>query len=137
MPIARAGHRHNARHHLFLAQLVGHREHRRLRDRLKTWYEGEGRNARIRIELPRGGYAALFHDPAAASAPKHEPAPAQRTMAVLPFANLNAGPENDYLCDGLTEELIHSLTKVRELRWCRGWMSWAIACHLENCGADA
>ncbi len=37
-------------------------------------------------------------------------------MAVLPFANLNAGPENDYLCDGLTEELIHSLTKVRELR---------------------
>ena len=91
-------------------------EARRLRDRLKTWYEGEGRNARIRIDLPRGGYAALFHDPAAASAPKHEPAPAQRTMAVLPFANLNAGPENDYLCDGLTEELIHSLTKVRELR---------------------
>ena len=91
-------------------------EARRLRDRLKTWYEGEGRNARIRIELPRGGYAALFHDPASASAPKHEPAPAQRTMAVLPFANLNAGPENDYLCDGLTEELIHSLTKVRELR---------------------
>jgi serine/threonine-protein kinase len=91
-------------------------EARRLRDRLKTWYEGEGRNARIRIELPRGGYAALFHDPASASAPKHEPVPAQRTMAVLPFANLNAGPENDYLCDGLTEELIHSLTKVRELR---------------------
>src|SRR5438132_1593855 len=52
----------------------------------------------------------------APSAPKHEPASAQRTMAVLPFANLNAGPENDYLCDGLTEELIHSLTKVRELR---------------------
>src|SRR5215472_1714137 len=58
-------------------------EARRLRDRLKTWYEGEGRNARIRIDLPRGGYAALFHDPAAASALKHEPAPAQRTMAVL------------------------------------------------------
>jgi TolB-like protein/Tfp pilus assembly protein PilF len=90
-------------------------EARRLRDRLKTWYEGEGRNARIRIDLPRGRYAALFHDPPA-SAPKHKPAPAQRTMAVLPLANLNAGPENDYLCDGLTEELIHSLTKVRELR---------------------
>jgi hypothetical protein len=27
-------------------------------------------------------------------------------------------------------------TKVRELRWCQGWMSWALACHLENCGAD-
>jgi len=26
----------------------------------RTWYQGEGRNARIRIDLPRGGYAALF-----------------------------------------------------------------------------
>jgi hypothetical protein len=25
-------------------------------------------------------------------------------------------------------------TKIRELRWCQGWMSWAIACHLESCG---
>ena len=91
-------------------------EARRLRDRLKTWYEGEGRNARIRIELPRGGYAALFHDPAA-SASKHEPAPDPahhgrsavrqpecRSRERLPGAS------------GLTEELIHSLTKVRELR---------------------
>jgi hypothetical protein len=28
-------------------------------------------------------------------------------------------------------------TKVRELRWCQGWMAWALACHLENCGAGA
>jgi hypothetical protein len=25
-------------------------------------------------------------------------------------------------------------TKIRELRWCQGWMSWALACYLENCG---
>ena len=23
-------------------------------------------------------------------------------------------------------------TKIRELRWCQGWMSWALASHLEN-----
>jgi serine/threonine-protein kinase len=90
-------------------------EARRLRDRLKVWYDGEGRNAPVRIELPRGGYAAVFQQPSARP-PKQQPAPAQRTIAVLPFANLNSGPEGDYLCDGLTEELIHSLTKVRELR---------------------
>jgi serine/threonine-protein kinase len=93
-------------------------EARRLRDRLKSWYEGEGRDARIRIELPRGGYAAVFHDQALLTGAPSKPksTPAQRTIAVLPFANLNSGAETDYLCDGLTEELIHSLTKVRELR---------------------
>jgi hypothetical protein len=25
-------------------------------------------------------------------------------------------------------------TKIRELRWCQGWMSWALAAHLEFCG---
>jgi len=25
-------------------------------------------------------------------------------------------------------------TRIRELRWCQGWMSWALASYLENCG---
>jgi hypothetical protein len=25
-------------------------------------------------------------------------------------------------------------TRIRELRWCQAWMSWAVACHLEHCG---
>ena len=79
-------------------------EARRLRDRLKSWYEGRGCDARIRIELPRGGYAAVFHDQAATTAPPAKPqsTPAQRTIAVLPFTNLNSGTDTDYLCDGLT-----------------------------------
>jgi hypothetical protein len=28
-------------------------------------------------------------------------------------------------------------TKIRELRWCQGWMSWAIASYLENCRGAA
>ena len=27
-------------------------------------------------------------------------------------------------------------THIRELRWCQGWMSWALASYLENCGGE-
>jgi len=39
-----------------------------------------------------------------------------KTVAVLPFTNTNRNPEDDYLVDGLTEELISTLSKVRALR---------------------
>jgi TolB-like protein/Tfp pilus assembly protein PilF len=35
---------------------------------------------------------------------------------VLPFANVRRNPEDDYLIDGLTEELIGALSRVRSLR---------------------
>jgi serine/threonine-protein kinase len=38
------------------------------------------------------------------------------SIAVLPFANLSAGQDNEYFSDGLAEEIINALTKVPELR---------------------
>ncbi|HEY7482663.1 MAG TPA: protein kinase [Gemmatimonadales bacterium] len=38
-----------------------------------------------------------------------------RTIAVLPFVNASADPENEYLSDGITDELIHGLAKVEGL----------------------
>jgi TolB-like protein/Tfp pilus assembly protein PilF/tRNA A-37 threonylcarbamoyl transferase component Bud32 len=45
------------------------------------------------------------------------PAPAAApSIAILPFVNLSADPENDYFCDGLAEELIGVLTRIEGLR---------------------
>jgi serine/threonine protein kinase/tetratricopeptide (TPR) repeat protein len=42
--------------------------------------------------------------------------PCMRSLAVLPFTNMSADKENEYFCDGLSEELINGLTHIRELR---------------------
>ena len=38
------------------------------------------------------------------------------SIAVLPFTNLSADPDNEYFCDGLAEELLGALTKIEHLR---------------------
>jgi eukaryotic-like serine/threonine-protein kinase len=38
------------------------------------------------------------------------------TLAVLPFVNMSAEPENEFFSDGMTEELISALTKVAGLQ---------------------
>ncbi|MCX5801253.1 MAG: protein kinase [Candidatus Eisenbacteria bacterium] len=38
------------------------------------------------------------------------------SVAVLPFANLSADPEQEYFCDGMAENMINALTQVRDLR---------------------
>jgi len=40
----------------------------------------------------------------------------QRSIAVLPFANLSADKEQEYFCDGMAEEIINALTNVEGLR---------------------
>jgi TolB-like protein/DNA-binding winged helix-turn-helix (wHTH) protein len=44
------------------------------------------------------------------------PAPAQKSVAVLPFLDLTEGMKNEEFADGMTEELIDKLSKVPGLR---------------------
>jgi len=58
--------------------------------------------------------AALEDTRAVAAVPA--PAGKTRSIAVLPFVNASADPENEYLSDGISDELINALTKVDGLR---------------------
>lgn len=81
------------------------------------------RSPRFLKTLPKVGYAFIADvmspspggdaSPFLRETPKRPPT---STIAVLPFANLSADPEDEYLGDGLSEELINGLTKVPELR---------------------
>ncbi|MCH7713629.1 MAG: tetratricopeptide repeat protein [Chloroflexi bacterium] len=46
-------------------------------------------------------------------APETAPAP---SIAVLPFMDLSPEKDQDYFCDGMAEELIDALTKIKDLR---------------------
>ncbi|MDI1243358.1 MAG: tetratricopeptide repeat protein [bacterium] len=39
-----------------------------------------------------------------------------KSIAVLPFVNMSADPENEYFCDGIAEELLNALAKIDGLR---------------------
>jgi TolB-like protein/Tfp pilus assembly protein PilF len=89
-------------------------EARRLRTKLQQFYEREGREDEIRIELPKGNYAAQFSRKVAPEpvAPVPAPRPPDPAIAIIPFANLSPEGETEYFSDGLTEELILGLTRV-------------------------
>ena len=38
------------------------------------------------------------------------------SIAVLPFSNMSADPENEFFADGITEEIINALTQIEDLR---------------------
>jgi serine/threonine-protein kinase len=47
---------------------------------------------------------------------RRPPPPAAPSIVVLPFANVDGGPDQDYFADGITEEIQGALAQVRGLR---------------------
>lgn len=91
---------------------------RRLRTRLSTYYAEEGQNDELLIELPKGGYAAVFKRRDTPSLRKYVPATLARrnTVVVMPFADLSAAHDLDYFCQGISEEIIQTLSKLETSR---------------------
>jgi len=98
-------------------------EARRLRTKLKAYYEGPGSQDPVLITLRPGSYVPVF-SPLAAGSPAEPAGPAAAlshaeegdlTVAVLPFVNMSPEPDQDYFCDGITEEIINALTALRDL----------------------
>ena len=91
---------------------------RRLRARLTRYYEEEGRHEEMRIELPKGSYAPLFHR-RGAPALKRTVATAlasRNTITVLPFADRSPNGDMAYFCEGISEEIVNALAKLQQVR---------------------
>ncbi|MBV9779285.1 MAG: hypothetical protein JOY62_04860 [Acidobacteriaceae bacterium] len=96
-------------------------EARRLRSKLKAYYEdGPGTSDPVLIGLRPGSYVPIFrwlergpqeHKQEASTSIETRRA----SIAVLPFVNMSPEPEQDYFCDGITEEIINTLTHVSGL----------------------
>jgi adenylate cyclase len=96
-------------------------EARRLRAKLKAYYEeGPGTVDPVLIGLRPGSYVPVFRwlD---TQPPKHRQEigatipPGRTSIAVLPFVNMSPEPQQDYFCDGISEEITNSLTRVSGL----------------------
>ena len=74
---------------------------------------------RALASVPTERFATVAEFTAALDAPGTTLPPRSRTgpsIAVLPFTNISADPENEYFSDGISEEIINALTRVPALR---------------------
>ncbi len=91
---------------------------RRLRAQLARYYREEGQGDELVIDLPKGGYAAVFR-PVKATPTKRAISPtlvSRNAVMVAPFADHSAGGDQGYFCHGLTEETIHALAGAEGVR---------------------
>ncbi len=77
--------------------------------------EGRGEHRYI-VTVPGRGYEFVANVRSAADEAGAVPLTAKPAIVVLPFVNVSADPELEYFCDGLAEELMNRLSKLRQLR---------------------
>ncbi len=93
--------------------------YRQVRDRLALTYKDMGERQVKNISRPLRAYAVdLAVDSAAAPDPavaRELPLPDKPSIAVLPFVNMSGDAEQDYFSDGISEDLITVLSRLRWL----------------------
>jgi TolB-like protein len=89
-----------------------------IRDARRALGDSPGEPRWIKTVYGRGfrfvGDVLLDQPEASALAPP--PKDGRKSIAVLPFADLSPGRDQQHFCDGLAEELINTLTRIEELR---------------------
>src|SRR6516162_10270628 len=84
--------------------------------KLDIAFEDMGEQQLKNIARPVRAYRAMT---AVGSAPMRSssgpPLPDKPSIAVLPFANMSGDPEQEYFADGMVEEIITALTRIRWL----------------------
>src|SRR6476646_4802920 len=83
------------------------------RSNIGTWHFASGLMDPILEGLRKAGLS--IPDNGSSDSPRRSRAPA-RSVAVLPFVNMSANKNDEYLSDGMTEELINALARVPGLR---------------------
>ena len=96
---------------------VSNTVHDHVRDRLPFFFEDLGEQQVKNIARPVRVYRV--RDTAAKSpsalVPPALPLPDKPSIAVLPFANMSGDPEQEYFADGMVEEIITALSRIRWL----------------------
>jgi adenylate cyclase len=84
-----------------------------VRDKLDMTFEDQGEQQVKNIARPVRIYRIPVAENAPAAAPV--PLPEKPSIAVLPFANMSGDPEQEYFADGMVEEIITALSRIRWL----------------------
>jgi len=95
---------------------VSNTVHDQVRDRLPFLFEDLGEKQVKNIARPVRVYRVRDTVAAAKSPPASAlPLPDKPSIAVLPFANLSGDPEQEYFADGMVDEIITALSRIRWL----------------------
>jgi adenylate cyclase len=86
-----------------------------VRNKLPNRFEHLGARTLKHLDLPVETYRVALLSDEPETAPVAE-GPTRYRIAVLPLANISPDPTDEYFADGLTEELISTLSKVTDLR---------------------
>jgi TolB-like protein/class 3 adenylate cyclase len=87
-----------------------------VRDRVPDGFEDLGDQQVKNIARPVRVYRlAQLPTPASPTAMSPLPLPDKPSIAVLPFANMSGDPEQEYFADGMVEEIITALSRIRWL----------------------